>query len=635
MTVEKSLHRSISSITYGKINVVESILACPSGCREPSGKLCRERSPELAMLVARGANYCYDVEVFVGVQRFIHHHQRQEIRAMLAEIACLNISDGEISTLETRFLEHFTMLHTMKAEALKGAMRNDGGYPMHIDATCEDGRGTTLVIYAGWRGWVLGAWKIPSEREEVITPCIKETEAIFGPPMSYISDLGKGMMRAVSAAASTSAAATAPLVFVCHTHFVKAVGKEILGKDHDRLTASLRALEVKSRLGSIVKQIGHKLCGHVSDVRIDIVAWAEKENVPPLPDGLLGIGIARMICQWVLDYVADCGGLRFPFALPPLCLLHRCELALQAITNIRTRAVFDYGVARWFERIQGVLQAAVSDPSVRRAAKALEQKARIFAGFRSALRLDSCRPSGICHPDASDAVDEAKTLERIKTCIEDYCSTIRERYSGKLGTKAELAAMQNIITYMDKYGQYLWGHAVLIEGGNVRVVARTNNELESFHGGYKHGERRRSGRKCLTHDLESAPPAAMLVLNLNNADYVNEICGGKVDNLQQLFAEIDQMRWRDQGDAAGRVLPEKSATRTDDAVSTALPLADKRLVRAGPITQMLLSAASINIPPITDDRVNAFLGTVEPDGIFNAASVLPLLTVEASQWVLS
>jgi len=40
----------------------------------------------------------------------------------------------------------------MKSEVLKEVISKDGGYPMHIDATCEDGRGTTLVVYAGWRG---------------------------------------------------------------------------------------------------------------------------------------------------------------------------------------------------------------------------------------------------------------------------------------------------------------------------------------------------------------------------------------------------------------------------------------------------------------------------------------------------
>lgn len=42
------------------------------------------------------------------------------------------------------------------------ALEKDGGWPLHIDATGEDGQGTLLCAYAGWRGWALGAWKIPT-----------------------------------------------------------------------------------------------------------------------------------------------------------------------------------------------------------------------------------------------------------------------------------------------------------------------------------------------------------------------------------------------------------------------------------------------------------------------------------------
>src|SRR2546430_17146856 len=62
-------------------------------------------------------------------------------------------------------------------------------------------------------------------------------------------------------------------------------------------------------------------------------------------------------------------------------------------------------------------------------------------------------------------------------------------------------------------GPYLWGHALRLPrrvGGGIRLVARTNNGLESLFHTIKHGERRRSGRKILTQDFEILPPAAAL-----------------------------------------------------------------------------------------------------------------------------
>src|SRR4030067_82440 len=46
--------------------------------------------------------------------------------------------------------------------------------PLHCDATGEDGRGTLMVAYNGWREWVLGAWKLPTERADQITPHLVE-----------------------------------------------------------------------------------------------------------------------------------------------------------------------------------------------------------------------------------------------------------------------------------------------------------------------------------------------------------------------------------------------------------------------------------------------------------------------------
>ena len=259
MVVEKTTPRSISTMAIGKIVVMEHVMVCPAKCVAPNGLRCRERSPELSALVARGANYGYDIEVFVGLQRFMHYRQRLEIKEAIRQSAHVDISDGEISALEERFLAHLEMLHARNAEALKIAMLKDGGYPLHIDATCECGRGTTLAFYAGWRGWVLGAWKIPSEREEAISPRLREVECMFGAPIAYVTDLGKGMMSATALAAA--AHNMPPAIFVCQMHFLKALGKSILEKEHDKLTVLLRGLKIKKSLDGILKQIGHKLCG--------------------------------------------------------------------------------------------------------------------------------------------------------------------------------------------------------------------------------------------------------------------------------------------------------------------------------------------------------------------------------------
>ncbi len=69
---------------------------------------------------------------------------------------------------------------------------------MHIDATGEDGRGTLLVVLAGWRQWVLGSWKISSERTDTILSCLRDVVSQFGSPCAIVRDLGRAMIPAAN-----------------------------------------------------------------------------------------------------------------------------------------------------------------------------------------------------------------------------------------------------------------------------------------------------------------------------------------------------------------------------------------------------------------------------------------------------
>jgi hypothetical protein len=75
----------------------------------------------------------------------VHYRQREEIRAELKERYGIVLSTGEISALGRRFLIYLEALHREKTPALRAALEADGGWPLHIDATGEDGRGTLVT----------------------------------------------------------------------------------------------------------------------------------------------------------------------------------------------------------------------------------------------------------------------------------------------------------------------------------------------------------------------------------------------------------------------------------------------------------------------------------------------------------
>ena len=162
MRVQKTRVRAGVTMAHGHVRIGMKVCVCRTGCAAENTR----RATDLSALFPARATFGYDVMVRVGLERFTaDYRQRTEIRAALAEEG-VEVSDAQISLLGRRFLGYLAALHRERAPSLRAALAADGGWPMQVDATGEDGRGTLLVVYAGWRGWVLGAWKVPTERGE-------------------------------------------------------------------------------------------------------------------------------------------------------------------------------------------------------------------------------------------------------------------------------------------------------------------------------------------------------------------------------------------------------------------------------------------------------------------------------------
>ncbi len=264
MTVQKTVQRAGVTLAHGSFRVREKVYVCASGCKK-AGSLVTSRSASLARILPPRSVAGYDVMVHVGIERFVHHRQREEIRADLERLHGIVLSTGEISRLGRCFLTYLEALHLRSAPALRAALEADGGWPLHIDATGEDGRGTLAVAFAGWRGWALGAWKVPTERSEFILAGIQSVAASFGTPCAIVRDLGPAMKEAAgefvrSLETPVNALSTlAPPVLACHLHFLADIGEDLLDDGHSQLRALFRQAKVLPRLREFVRRQGRQL----------------------------------------------------------------------------------------------------------------------------------------------------------------------------------------------------------------------------------------------------------------------------------------------------------------------------------------------------------------------------------------
>jgi hypothetical protein len=584
MDVQKTLQRQAITLAHGPFRVREIVHVCAARCKK-RGALVTQRAAALAELIPPKSTVGYDVMVHVGIERFVHHRQREEIRRTLEREHAISLSSGEISTLGARFLVYLEALHEAAAPALRSAMAADGGWPLHIDTTCEGGRGTLLVAYSGWRKWILGSWKVPTENADAIFPRLQETIIRFGPPCAIMRDLGRAMKEAAEQLVETL---DPPIpILACHKHFLSDIGSDLLQESHDRLRNLFRQANVRKNLRAFARDHGRSLGTKMDKAREAVGNWLKQAPAEyRLPEGSTGIATLRAYAQWILDYAADGNGQGFPFDLPYLDFYVRCLNVSRAVDAFLRNPPFEAKVKKALDRLHRIFRPLNCDvPPFDQTAKALNERSKLFMELRTALRL-VIKPDRHSGPTAPEPASQE--LHDIRKAVEDLAVSLRKRRPERGPAKDLRQASDIILTHLDRHGKFLWGHAIPIPehlGGGIRLVDRTNNIEEGLFHTLKHGERRRSGRKNLAQDLEGLPPGAILALNLTRPDYVQIVCGN-LGRLAQLFAELDAPN-RHCSLAAAKL----RQTAACDVESASLNKSDRRLVRTEEMEQRILAAA--------------------------------------------
>ena len=513
--VQKSKKRKIFTFQSGVLNAKEIRKKCTLDTTHPI--MC---SDELACLVKSHQRYAYDLIVYVGLARYLRGKQREEIRAELYQKRDLTLSDGSISNLCDRFLIYFEALHLARLPELRRAMQ--AGYPLHLDATCEHGKGGLFVCMDGWRDWVLLATRIPSEHEDYLRPWVEKTVALFGDPIATVRDMGEGMAKAVASLRTRGIPD-----FICHYHFLGAVGKKLFEKPY-------RAL------GNLLRQ--HKLQGDLRILLRELRQYRQSSTF----SGRFGPGPIHedfpALVLWILEGEGK-KTLLYPFSLPYLELLQRCQQALRKaecwMPSPRTPTT-----RRAIAHLTRIVNRVERDTRFVTMAARLEKGWQAFCELRDVLQLTNAElPNGDTQPHqiALPAL-EARRLEIIEEAAKEYQAELRERTANISNDDSTNPSPTRIILkYFKRYGKHLFGHPALRDedGTILAVVERTDNVPEHFFGAEKRKLRRRLGRAHLGRDLEDQPAQAALVANLEHPEYVRVVCGS-VDNLPTAFAKLDE-----------------------------------------------------------------------------------------------
>jgi hypothetical protein len=506
----------------GAFKAKEIVLQCPSD----QAIFC---SSQLRSLAPHKCTYGFDVIEYIGKELFVHCRNEKEIRKALGS-RNIYVSEREIGYLSKKFVVYLALAHAEIREKLLQSMEKRGGYILHVDGTCE---GDSPHLFCGMDGiseLVLDNIKIPSEKKELLIPFFQRIRNHYGDPVALVHDMGIGILRAIEQ--------VFPGIpdFICHFHFLRDVGKDLLLDDYQTIIQRLRKHKVRALLRQKARYLGKKI-GQDEEGISELKAVLEKaelqtsslEHIPALA--------TYTLIHWIFESPRLSRGYGFPFDRPHLEFYRRLKTVhglLQSISDIHLRNKAKDNMP--FIQINKLIEEVLADKELNNAVTGMAKKAQVFDKLRQVLR--------IAMPEGKSGLNDDGDETDIKT-IEDQVSKFKKWLMGDESRKTTYLKM---IEQMDKYWEKLFADPLIVntsEGPVTIAPQRTNNILERFFRGIKRRGRKKSGTASLNKTLKTILADTPLVRNLENEEYQKIILNG-CSSLSERFSQIDDKIVRDQ-----------------------------------------------------------------------------------------
>ena len=505
-------------------------------------------------IVPEFCNFGYDIIEYVGWALFFEYRTVQQIMAALME-KNVTISDREITYLGKKFIFYLAQAHKDKSPEIKQLLLALGGYILHFDATCDGDSPHLLCAIAETVDLVLGSVKVPSENTQAVVNFLTKIKEQYGAPLAGVSDMLKANLAAFEI--------VFPGIrhFVCHFHFLRDIGKDMMEYDYATLRDGLKRYGTQTRL----REISRKLREAVNSDDITLIDSISKQGLKALsklPNHLA----AYVLIEWIRNFESELHGYGFPFDQSYLVLFQRMREAHQILSEVPPDV-------QEFLELKAFLGNVVGDPDLQHVVALLQKKSTDFNQLREAMR--------IAQPDGKEGLNDNGEESDMAT-IEKAVMAFIERDEIKNSTDM---SYQKMVQQIKKYQDKLFADPIdiTIPGGEkIKIYPqRTNNLLERFFRELNRGSRKRNGCKSLGRTLQTMLAETPIVKNLQNPEYVKIILNGK-PSLAARFAEVDAAQIR--GDMRNSQHQEEK-----------LPASVKKIIKIEDLPKLLLDSVSKRI----------------------------------------
>jgi hypothetical protein len=502
--------RTIKAAGIGAFKAHYTVLYC-----DEHPELGTWKSSDLLEILPPDCNVSYSVIVEAGKLRFLESRQVSEIQLILLERHSIELSTSEIERLINRFIFYLAAVHQENNRLIKKYIKMQGGYILHIDATCEGDSPKLVVSLDSVSGFVLYSAKVKSENKDDLIGFLQEIKNRIGPPHAVVSDMSEGIKGAVKAVFGDIPH------FICHFHFLKVIGTMLFEKERIAIRNALSKAGVSGNL--------KKMRGNL-DKKFDKLSISEIEHFLMEPEKFGKTRIGSELTTYylvlsILDHGADGDGYFFPFDQRYLNFYQRLKDAYSTIKDVQSFYSSKTKNDRIIWKLYHTIKDIVEDPSLKKTVGQYEVKLAVFSELREAF--------GTTPKSVNNGLTQMKEVttyrehRKIKNDVQKLLKSIAKN-NKKEKDKNVRDLFQKMINKINEYGERLFVDPLVVEVNDEKrtfFIHRTNNIVEQLFRWLNYGFRRIHGNHSIRRNLENIPEQLPLVENLKNPNYIKLIFG--------------------------------------------------------------------------------------------------------------
>ncbi len=523
LQVLKTETRTIKAIGIGTFQAHHTILHCK---KHP--KFGVWRSQILDELAAANSNVAYTVIVEIGKLRFLEKRQIKDIRWILLEKHSIDLSTSEVELLVDKFVFYIAVVHQESAGLIREQITYQGGYILHLDATCEADSPKLISSLDSVSGFVLYSAKINSENKAEIGTFLQKVKENFGTPHAVVSDLSQGIAAAVKDVFGDVRH------FICQFHFLRIIGDLLFEQENDILRKTLARVGTSGKLKELRKILNKK----INTFSLDKIEMYLEEPQELGRTGEATQLLAYYLILWILDYVCKGHGYGFPFDQRYLNFYDRLKAAQTLIDEVHSYypALSENDYVLW--KIYNLASNIVDDEELQRTVENYRTKLSVFSDLRQALRI---APEHVNNGlTQMSEIASPEELQQVKAAVIKFSSDLElkiKKTKLKKIVRKYLIVKERIEKYWDKL--FADPLVVNVDGKEKFVfVHRTNNLVENHFRQLTYGYRRIHGNRSVRRNLENIPEQLPLTENLKNSNYVKLVFEDE-SKIAKRFAKVE------------------------------------------------------------------------------------------------